>query len=569
MKVEVGVNEPKRLEVKKSSNTTDNFQINVATSEDSLQNTVDEIDLNCLEPTVSKGTGKPAPPIVIKKSRGRPSKNKDNASFSGSNNIFALLNSDDENLINLENRQRKSRAASLGVVVLVNELKSKKKKHLDRAKGLTCITVRGSYLGLPFFISAIYGSNDGIARRQLWNKLKEVEAAISKAPWVLGGDFNIILQSYESSDHIVFGHYLTSEMQDFQDLAYDLELQDHPYFGPTFTWSNKQHLSFLARKLDKVMINSSWVSSFQQSFVEFLAPGISDHLNQSWTQFAQGNPMQIIFTKLKRLKDCLRRFNKENYGNLSDRVKIKRSELDQQQLLTLKGEKAIEKELLLQKELKNLEDAEAILVKEITRAEIHKVVLSQGNEKAPGPDGFTSSFFKSSWSIVGADVIAAVKFFFHHASIHPAFNSTIISLVSKIPNPSVVKDFRPISCCSVIYKIITKIIVRRLIDFLPDIISLNQTSFIRGRSIIDNTLLAQEMVRGYGRKSISPRCSLKIDLHKAFDSIHWGFISDILKALNLPHLFIAWIEACISQARYSISFNGTLIGYFKCARGLR
>ncbi|XP_039070447.1 uncharacterized protein LOC120217411 [Hibiscus syriacus] len=68
---------------------------------------------------------------------------------------------------------------------------------------------------------------------------------------------------------------------------------------------------------------------------------------------------------------------------------------------------------------------------------------------------------------------------------------------------------------------------------------------------------------------ISPRCSLKIVLHKAFDSIHWGFIFDILKTLNLPHTFIAWIEACFTQTRFSISFNGTLIGYFKGAKGLR
>ncbi|XP_039017907.1 uncharacterized protein LOC120149065 [Hibiscus syriacus] len=73
----------------------------------------------------------------------------------------------------------------------------------------------------------------------------------------------------------------------------------------------------------------------------------------------------------------------------------------------------------------------------------------------------------------------------------------------------------------------------------------------------------------YGRKTISPRCSMKIDLHKVFDSLDWRFISVVLKAIQLPHQFIAWIEECFTQARYSIAFNGTLIGYFKEARGLR
>ncbi|XP_039049729.1 uncharacterized protein LOC120190725 [Hibiscus syriacus] len=391
-------------------------------------------------------------------------------------------------------------------------------------------------------------------------------------------------------------------------------------------------------------------------------PSFINVVSHSWSQPAHGDPMQILLTKLKRLKVCLKCSNKENYSNLSDRIKLKRIELEHQQLLTLKGHDTIDKELLLQKELNTLEDSEVAflkqkakvqlikdgdknsrffysmisfknkrdtvrvlvddqgnrlesfetmskevisffsnlirttdnlvkdidpillkdlfnysltyeasssLVKDITREKIQKAVFCQGNDKASGPDGFAPFFFKNSWNIVGEDVVAAIKFLFLNAKIHHAFNSTIIALVPKVPNPSAVKDYRPISCCSVINKIITKIIVRRLTDVLPEIITLNQTTFIRGRSIIDNTLLAQEMVKGYARKSISPRCALKIDLHKAFDSIHWGFIIQILKALNLPIAFNAWIEACFTGARYSISFNGTLIGYFKGVRGLR
>ncbi|XP_039062870.1 secreted RxLR effector protein 78-like [Hibiscus syriacus] len=104
---------------------------------------------------------------------------------------------------------------------------------------------------------------------------------------------------------------------------------------------------------------------------------------------------------------------------------------------------------------------------------------------------------------------------------------------------------------------------------LPDIISLNQTAFVRGRTIIDNTLLAQELVKGYGRKNISPRCALKVDLQKAFDCLHWDFISAILIAIGLPNIFTNWIEACYKEARYSISLNGSLIGYFKGQRGVR
>ncbi|XP_039069847.1 uncharacterized protein LOC120216524 [Hibiscus syriacus] len=128
-------------------------------------------------------------------------------------------------------------------------------------------------------------------------------------------------------------------------------------------------------------------------------------------------------------------------------------------------------------------EASPSLVKEVSAEEIKNALFNQGNEKA------------------------------------------------HVPNPCNIKEFRPISCCSVIYKIISKIIVTKLTEYLPDIISLNQTAFIRGRDIIDNSLLAQEIVKGYGRKSISPRCSMKIDLHKAFDSLHWNFLLAIFKGL--------------------------------------
>ncbi|XP_039070178.1 uncharacterized protein LOC120217004 [Hibiscus syriacus] len=88
------------------------------------------------------------------------------------------------------------------------------------------------------------------------------------------------------------------------------------------------------------------------------------------------------------------------------------------------------------------------------------------------------------------------------------------------------------------------------------------------KSIVDNTLLAQEIVKGYGRKIISPRCALKIDLQKAFDSINWDFIQAILKGLDLPPLVIEWIVSCYTDARYSISLNGSLVGYFKGAKGI-
>ncbi|XP_039031366.1 uncharacterized protein LOC120166048 [Hibiscus syriacus] len=144
-------------------------------------------------------------------------------------------------------------------------------------------------------------------------------------------------------------------MNDFQELVQELSLFDHPFFGPTYTWSNKQKDTFLARKLDRVLINPPWATSFLNSFIEFTAPGPSDHcmpltwinkeikINRpkpfkffnfwskhpnflehvlhSWQKPSQGNPMQKLFLKLKRLKPCLQKLNKDNYSDISTRVR--------------------------------------------------------------------------------------------------------------------------------------------------------------------------------------------------------------------------------------------------------
>ena len=160
-----------------------------------------------------------------------------------------------------------------------------------------------------------------------------------------------------------------------------------------------------------------------------------------------------------------------------------------------------------------------ILNSGITHEEIKRSMFSIDDAKAPGPDGFSSLFFKKAWSIVGSEVCEAVEDFFSSGCLLREINCTIIALVPKIPNPSSMHDYRPISCCNAIYKCISKIIAARIKGCLPDIISPAQTAFVQGRNIADNILLTQELMKNYHLDSGIPRCALKIDLKKAYDSI--------------------------------------------------
>lgn len=170
---------------------------------------------------------------------------------------------------------------------------------------------------------------------------------------------------------------------------------------------------------------------------------------------------------------------------------------------------------------------------------------------------------------MGTSVIEAIQSYFHTGWMERQVNATIISLIPKTNNASSIHDYRPISCCSTIYKCIAKILANRLREVLPLLISSNQAAFVRGRSISDNLLLAHELVHNYHRAAISPRSAIKIDLHKAFDSINWDFIINLLEAAGFPPIFINWIKGCITTTWFSAAINGSLVGFFKGRKGIR
>lgn len=109
-------------------------------------------------------------------------------------------------------------------------------------------------------------------------------------------------------------------------------------------------------------------------------------------------------------------------------------------------------------------DQRSMLVRPISEHEILQALKDIGDLKAPGVNGFGDKFFKVSWHIIKQDVIAVVIEFFNHNRIYHAINSTLVSLIPKGDAGKNVKDFRPISYCTTIYKIISKILTSRVMN---------------------------------------------------------------------------------------------------------
>ncbi|KAH9659015.1 reverse transcriptase domain-containing protein [Citrus sinensis] len=149
-------------------------------------------------------------------------------------------------------------------------------------------------------------------------------------------------------------------------------------------------------------------------------------------------------------------------------------------------------------------------------------------------------------------------------------NRTLLVLIPKVDHPTSLKMFQPISLCTVLYKTMTKIIANRLQALLPDLISPQQTSFVPGRHITENIVIAQEVIHTMKKNVVGKRMmAVKVDLEKAYDRLRWCFIQETLKEVGLLERFIHLIMEYLSTAQMNVLWNGEMTEDFRPGRGIR
>ena len=166
-----------------------------------------------------------------------------------------------------------------------------------------------------------------------------------------------------------------------------------------------------------------------------------------------------------------------------------------------------------------------ILSSEYILYEIKAAFFQMGPTKAHRPDGMNALFYQKFWHIVGDNGLSVVLEFLNTSCMPPALNHSYIVLIPKIKNLVKVSNFRPISLCNVIYKIIAKVLANRLKQILLQIISPTQIAFVPGRLITDNLLVAYEALHTmHGRKKgKTGTFAMKLDINKAYDRVEWVF----------------------------------------------
>lgn len=137
-----------------------------------------------------------------------------------------------------------------------------------------------------------------------------------------------------------------------------------------------------------------------------------------------------------------------------------------------------------------------LLEENFTEEEVLAVINEMASDKAPGPDGYIGAFFISAWQVIKGDILAAVNFFYEQHGQHlKQLNSAHMVLLPKKQDASTIKDFRPISLSHSVAKILSKLLANQLAPYLQDLVSRQQSAFIKKHTIQDNFLYTQNLIR--------------------------------------------------------------------------
>ncbi|KAL0304674.1 UNVERIFIED_CONTAM: hypothetical protein Sangu_3070300 [Sesamum angustifolium] len=405
-------------------------------------------------------------------------------------------------------------------------------------------------------------------------------------------------------------------MAEFRSCILDNGLVQLPFTGCPFTWHNcSEGTRSLWKRLDRMLVNEAWLETWPGASYISALPSTSDHsplvlngtnrgadraifrfdnylaqqpgflssVENIWKHHITGTTMYEIVNKLKLLKAEFRR-QRQIKGNLTENVKRAKEFLDKAQELF-----ATYKEDILLHLVKCCRQVYSEAIKlEISmlkqRAKLRWMKHGDQNSKV---------FFRKVNSTRAKQRVFQIKKttvvirrlqshrvldieFLRQDIKHTLTTDEANQLVAPVTRSEIKAAFFDIDETVLQVLMDTPRFFLELPGQWLDKQSMmlletfsEQNAFVPGRNISDNILLAQELLAGYNQVRFPSRCTLKVDIQKAYDSVEWDFLLEVLRLFNFPPQFIKLIEQCVSTVSYSIALNGSVYGFFKGRRGLR
>ncbi|KAL5573135.1 hypothetical protein UlMin_022732 [Ulmus minor] len=431
-----------------------------------------------------------------------------------------------------------------------------------------------SHDNLNWRFTGMYGNPDTSLRTQFWDLLKRLGTATPSHGCVKKGG----------------GARDSYLLRNFKDAMEYCNLADLGFQGPKFTWCRgNNNANFIQERLDRMLGNSGWSDMFPNCIVHHLRLWGSDHrpllievlkdgkvsslgkslrkgrfhfeeawadepecrdtILKHWREQSAGN-LDEVANKLHQCASDLLRWNLEKFSYFTNLFSSSSPlSLDMDMVLNSLETKVSP---AMNEQLDGRFDAE----------DVRTAIFQMAPSKSPGADGMSALFYKKYWPIVGEEVTTACLGFLNEGLDLGSINETLITLLPKVKCPTHMTEFRPISLCNVLYKIISKMLATRMRSVMNSIISEEQSAFIPGRLISDNAIIGFECLHALKRRRSKKKgfLALKLDMAKAYDRVEWSFIREVMKKLGFSEGWIKKIMDCVTSVYYSLLINGEKVG---------
>ncbi|GAU19619.1 hypothetical protein TSUD_383140, partial [Trifolium subterraneum] len=423
-------------------------------------------------------------------------------------------------------------------------------------------------------LACYYGYPERSRRRAAWDLLRAL-GNMSSIPWCIIGDFNDLLSQ---ADKKGIHPHPNGLCMGFRQAVSDCDLIDIPIEGHQFTWIKSRGTPHvIEERLDRAMTSTSWLQLFPHVRLTNLLASHSDHSPILLQWLGGRENLEVVnrvtrcanklqrWGKKKRIRfkeeidECVRRMN-ELRGNQDEEGSIQYHELSERHATLLIQEEGYWKQRAKMHWLQEGDMNTIFFYMSATvrskKKKVTKLIADNGTEAHTQEElcEVAKSYFDTLFKPRDGDHDPVLNLI--QPRVTDDDNLVLTAPITKAEIQQALFQMNPdkspgpdgLNCC------------------LDNCVSQKQSAFVEGRSILDNALIATEVIHALKRKTKGRKgeLTLKIDISKTYDKVDWGFLRGVMTRMGFTDVWIQWVMMCVSSVNYSAVGRGDLHGVRIC-----